>query len=234
MTTQIRQVISFIKIYKSWFKKSNMVKSTGGSVCSHLPALVLCSWIFLPWRWRRYVPSKHRITQDLHSATSQKMTFFIVTVVKASNLTRVQKFWLTCILQRCTIMASTSLNAPPGNKNPSKFKNLKEFHLHCCITCSDFCQLIIIRTKVQQWLIFIKNKFVKKLIQDATWFICATALALHKIHRPAYTKINHQSWQGTMEKKQAFDSPSYTVLWCTNYHNIIHVIIKSYIVNTHM
>jgi hypothetical protein len=28
------------------------------------------------WRWRRYDPPKRRSTQDLHSATSQKMTFF--------------------------------------------------------------------------------------------------------------------------------------------------------------
>jgi hypothetical protein len=34
------------------------------------------SRIFLPWRWRRYVPPKRRLTQDLHSATSQNMTFF--------------------------------------------------------------------------------------------------------------------------------------------------------------
>jgi hypothetical protein len=34
------------------------------------------SWIFLPLRWRRHFPPKRRLTQDLHSATSQK-TFFI-------------------------------------------------------------------------------------------------------------------------------------------------------------
>jgi hypothetical protein len=40
------------------------------------------SQIFLPWRWRRYVPPTRRLTQYLHSTTSQKTTFFIVTVVK--------------------------------------------------------------------------------------------------------------------------------------------------------
>jgi hypothetical protein len=60
---------------------------TGGSVCSHLLTLVPRSRIFLPWRWRRYVPPKCRLTQDLHGATSQKTTFFIVTAVKASNRT---------------------------------------------------------------------------------------------------------------------------------------------------
>jgi hypothetical protein len=54
-----------------------------------LLTLVPRSRIFLPWRWRRYVPPKRRFTQDLHDATSQKTTFFIVTVVKTSNLTRI-------------------------------------------------------------------------------------------------------------------------------------------------
>jgi hypothetical protein len=43
--------------------------------------------IFLPLRWRRYVPPKRRVTQELHSATSQKTAFFIVTAVKTLNLT---------------------------------------------------------------------------------------------------------------------------------------------------
>jgi hypothetical protein len=50
---------------------------TGGSVCSHLLTLVYRLRIFLTWRWRRYVPPKRRLMQDLHSATSQKTTFFI-------------------------------------------------------------------------------------------------------------------------------------------------------------
>jgi hypothetical protein len=43
--------------------------------------------IFLPWRWRWYVPPKRRFTQDLHCATSQKTAFFIGTAVKTSNPT---------------------------------------------------------------------------------------------------------------------------------------------------
>jgi hypothetical protein len=43
--------------------------------------LVPCSRIFLPWRCRRYVPSKHRLMQDLHSPTSQKTTFFLLSHV---------------------------------------------------------------------------------------------------------------------------------------------------------
>jgi hypothetical protein len=42
--------------------------------------------LFLPWKWRRYVPPKRRFTRD-HGTTSQKTTFFIVAVVKTSNLT---------------------------------------------------------------------------------------------------------------------------------------------------
>jgi Tfp pilus assembly protein PilN len=33
---------------------------------------------FLPWRWRRYVPPKRRLTPLLHGATSHKTAFFIL------------------------------------------------------------------------------------------------------------------------------------------------------------
>jgi hypothetical protein len=49
-------------------------------------------FFFLPWRWSRYVPPKRLLTQDLHSATSQKTIFFIVTAVKTSNLTHMCTF----------------------------------------------------------------------------------------------------------------------------------------------
>jgi hypothetical protein len=73
--------------------------------CSHLLTLVPRSWIFPPWRWRWCVPPKRRFTQDLHGATSQKTTFFIVTAVKTSNLTlkhkspllRTKRGWGDCI-----------------------------------------------------------------------------------------------------------------------------------------
>jgi hypothetical protein len=52
-----------------------------GRGCSHLLRLVPRFRIFLPCRWRRYVPPKHRFTQELHGATSQKTAFFIVCVL---------------------------------------------------------------------------------------------------------------------------------------------------------
>jgi hypothetical protein len=48
-------------------------------VCSHLLMISRRSRIFLPLRWRWYVPPKRRFT-------SQKTVFFIVTAVKTSNL----------------------------------------------------------------------------------------------------------------------------------------------------
>jgi hypothetical protein len=49
------------------------------TVYSHLLTLVPRSRIFLPWRWRRYVPPKRQFTQDLHGVTSQKTAFFKLT-----------------------------------------------------------------------------------------------------------------------------------------------------------
>jgi hypothetical protein len=40
-----------------------------------------------PWWWRSYVPPRRRFLQGLHGVTAQKTPFFIVTVVKTSNLT---------------------------------------------------------------------------------------------------------------------------------------------------
>jgi hypothetical protein len=40
--------------------------------------------------------AKRRFTQDLHGATSQKTTFFIVTAVKTSNLTTLKKVRWSC------------------------------------------------------------------------------------------------------------------------------------------
>jgi hypothetical protein len=46
--------------------------------CQYVRHLHHRSRIFLPWRWRRYVPPKRRLTQELHGATSQKTAFFII------------------------------------------------------------------------------------------------------------------------------------------------------------
>jgi hypothetical protein len=39
------------------------------------------------------IPPKHRFTQELHGATSQKTAFFIVTAAKTSNLTQDDILW---------------------------------------------------------------------------------------------------------------------------------------------
>jgi hypothetical protein len=61
------------------------------TVCLQLLTLVrsrISSFpLLLPWRWRRYVPPKRRLTQYVHGAKSQKTAFFIVTTMKTSNLT---------------------------------------------------------------------------------------------------------------------------------------------------
>jgi hypothetical protein len=53
----------------------------------YLLTLLPRSRVFLPWRWKRYVPPKRRFTQELHGATSQKTASFVVTAATTSNLT---------------------------------------------------------------------------------------------------------------------------------------------------
>jgi hypothetical protein len=63
---------------------------------------------FLPWRWRRYVPPKHRFTQDLHSATTQKTVFFIVTTVKTSNPTQCMWCFKICLFSRDSFVSKAT------------------------------------------------------------------------------------------------------------------------------
>jgi hypothetical protein len=54
--------------------------------CSHAGSFA--RHMFRPWRWRRYVPPKHRLTLNgLHGVISQKMLLFITTAVRTSNPT---------------------------------------------------------------------------------------------------------------------------------------------------
>jgi hypothetical protein len=60
----------------------------GGTYRLHLLAftLVFCSLILRPWRWRRYIPPKRRLTfNGLHCIISQKIGLFINTAVRTSN-----------------------------------------------------------------------------------------------------------------------------------------------------
>jgi hypothetical protein len=51
------------------------------------------SRIFQPWRWRRYVPPKRRVTQDLHGATSQKTAFYIKVNVRKKTGSLNRRGW---------------------------------------------------------------------------------------------------------------------------------------------
>jgi hypothetical protein len=60
----------------------------------------LAHLIFSPWRWRRYVPPKRRLTLNvLHGVLSQKMVLFITTAVRTSDL----RIGALCI---CTVAGS--------------------------------------------------------------------------------------------------------------------------------
>jgi hypothetical protein len=57
-------------------------------VNSELVSWFLARLILLPWRWRRYVPPKRRLTfNGLHCVISQKIALFITTTVRTSNPT---------------------------------------------------------------------------------------------------------------------------------------------------
>jgi hypothetical protein len=56
------------------------------AICFH--AGFFLSLLFWPWKWRRYVPPKRRLTfKGLHSVISQNMVLFITTAMRTSNST---------------------------------------------------------------------------------------------------------------------------------------------------
>jgi hypothetical protein len=60
-----------------------------------LPRWFLPRFILLPWRWRRHVPLKRRVTcNGLHGVISQKIVLFITTTVRTSNPKRKILFWI--------------------------------------------------------------------------------------------------------------------------------------------
>jgi hypothetical protein len=56
----------------------------------HLLSRLFVAWLVLrPWRWRRYVPPKRRLTFNvLHGVIYQKIELFITTAVGTSNPTQ--------------------------------------------------------------------------------------------------------------------------------------------------
>jgi hypothetical protein len=60
----------------------------GGTYRHLLSHWFLARLISRPWRWRRYVPKKRRLTLNgLHGVISQKMALFKTTAVRTSNPT---------------------------------------------------------------------------------------------------------------------------------------------------
>jgi hypothetical protein len=64
--------------------------TSGGILPTCFHACFLFRLFFRPWRWRRYVPPKLRLTLNgLHRGISQKMVLFITTAVRTSNPTQI-------------------------------------------------------------------------------------------------------------------------------------------------
>jgi hypothetical protein len=66
---------------------------------------ILVGWssVWMARRWRRYIPPKHRLTQDLHSAISPRMTFFILTFSTYSFVTsEIHTILIQCFSLRMT------------------------------------------------------------------------------------------------------------------------------------
>jgi hypothetical protein len=67
-------------------RKTKLSKKLAWKEMESFHAGFLLSLFFQPWRWRRNVPPKRRLTLNgLHGVTSQKMVLFITTAVRTSK-----------------------------------------------------------------------------------------------------------------------------------------------------
>jgi hypothetical protein len=78
-----RRVVSWVSADVSEEHIASIFRVEKSHLLSHW---FLLSLFFRPWRWRRYVPPKCRLTPNgLHGVISQKMGLFITTAVRTSN-----------------------------------------------------------------------------------------------------------------------------------------------------
>jgi hypothetical protein len=65
--------------------------------CYLLSRWFLARLILRPWRWRRHIPPKCRLTfNGLYGIISQKLELFITTAVRTSNPRQIHYLWLEC------------------------------------------------------------------------------------------------------------------------------------------
>jgi hypothetical protein len=72
------------------FRRNISPTSSGPSLLCLLPVSCwILAWLTLrPWRWRRHVPPKRRLSSNgLHGVISQKIELFITNAVRTSNPT---------------------------------------------------------------------------------------------------------------------------------------------------
>jgi hypothetical protein len=80
-----RRVVCWMSIEVSGENIASIFKLV---LATYFHAGFLLSLFFRPWKWRRYVPPKRRLTlKGLHGVISQKLVLFITTAVRTSNPT---------------------------------------------------------------------------------------------------------------------------------------------------
>jgi hypothetical protein len=79
--------------------------------------LVSCSAYFLPWRWRRYVPPKRRLTLNrLHGVISQKMVLFKIQYIVLGSW-----YWRFILCLGLICYLQSMCNWPPPRRRDQHF-----------------------------------------------------------------------------------------------------------------
>jgi hypothetical protein len=106
---------------------SQLVKFS--SCCFKLP---LAWFIFRPWRGRRHVPPKRRLTfNGLHGYISQKTEFFITTAVRTSNTTQIHLYFNGIPIP--TTASYPIISCSSWSQRPMSLFILISSHLYLCL-----------------------------------------------------------------------------------------------------
>jgi hypothetical protein len=89
--------------------------------------------IFRPWRWRRHVPPKYRLTINrLHGVISKKTQQFITTAVKNYNPALCFVLWIPCKQKRTRVTTGTENHVWPWSveRNNGIRRRRTDFTVH--------------------------------------------------------------------------------------------------------
>jgi hypothetical protein len=135
--------------------------------CHLLSRWFLAQLIFRPWRRRRYVPRKRRLTLNgLHCVISQKMVLFIATGVITSNLTERNFFICRPVLFFALLISSMLMSEVVSVSVWEQEQDTKEAADKCIMRSSILLGLhcVLLGHEYVDWISLVQNRTSSRLL----------------------------------------------------------------------